>query len=734
MSSQDNQLYEFGPYVMDARSRILLKDGATVRLTPKAFDTLFVLVQHASQVVEKEQLLKEVWPDIFVEEGSLSHNIHGLRKALGDDSSEPRYIETIPKRGYRFVAPVKISQARVVSEEFAGTDLPGEFHDAQLPVPHGPLLPVANPQALTGVKPGQRKKLRIGVAVGVGALLVSAIAAFVYLTRGRVTAPASAARAKSMLVRLTNNSAVDSRPVWSPDGRRIVFSSNREGKNEIYVMDADGSNVKRLTSNLADDVNAMWSPDGNRILFDSDRDGNREIYVMDADGGNQIRLTRDNAVDTTATWSPDESLIAFASNRDTGPPYNPYNLDIYVMNADGSNVRRIVDDPEYDVSPQWSPDGRKILFVTGRNGNFDVYEMNADGTGQKNLTGDNDQADGAPSWSRDGNNIAFSRRIDGQKQIFIMDAGGGNLKRVINDATNNELPWWSPDGSQLVFQSDRDGNWEIYTVSVDGELDQLTDNAADDLSPDWSPDGSRLAFSSNRNGKQHIYVMNVDGSALAQITNSQAEDTEPAWAPDGKQIVFSSLRDGNKEIYAMNADGSNPRRLTDDPGADSFPRWSIDGRIVFTSNRSGLPDIYVMDEDGRNVARLTTMGASRAAWSPDGKRVAFVSRSPEIIGSAHWLQVFVIDADGSNLKMITRSPHSTFVPKWSADGAKITFAIEYHGAVANIFEVSAAGGNLKRLTAGPKFDDWPVYSPDGTKLAFESNRNGNYEIYVMNLR
>ena len=107
MSSQDNQLYEFGPYVIDARSRILLKDGTTVRLTPKAFDTLLVLVRHASQVVEKEQLLKEVWPDIFVEEGSLSHNIHGLRKALGDDSSEPRYIETIPKRGYRFVAPVK---------------------------------------------------------------------------------------------------------------------------------------------------------------------------------------------------------------------------------------------------------------------------------------------------------------------------------------------------------------------------------------------------------------------------------------------------------------------------------------------------------------------------------------------------------------------------------------------------------------------------------------------------
>src|SRR5215471_16291518 len=107
MSLQDNHLYEFDPFLLDAGSRILLKDGVTVKLTPKAFETLLVLVQHGLQVVDKDQLLKEVWPDSFVEEGSLSRNIHELRKALGDDSSEPRYIETIPKRGYRFIAPTK---------------------------------------------------------------------------------------------------------------------------------------------------------------------------------------------------------------------------------------------------------------------------------------------------------------------------------------------------------------------------------------------------------------------------------------------------------------------------------------------------------------------------------------------------------------------------------------------------------------------------------------------------
>lgn len=762
MSSQDNQLYEFGPFVIDARSRILLKDGTTVRLTPKAFDTLFVLVQHAAQVVEKEQLLREVWPDIFVEEGSLSHNIHGLRKALGDDSSEPRYIETIPKRGYRFVAPVKISQAkivqaepavpggfsaleddalviekhtyaRVISDEVEVDELPARFDEPKLLAQPESLLPAAPTQALTA-RADHRKKRRVWIAVVAGVLLIAAtLAAFLYLKRPPVTAP-PVSRAKSTLVRLTNNHAMDCEPVWSPDGSRIAFWSNRDGGKEIYVMDANGANVKRLTNNVTDDVNPAWSPDGSKLLFESERDGNREIYVMDADGNNQLRLTRDNAVDSTASWSPDGRLIAFASNRDTGVPYNPYNMDIYVMNADGSNVRRIVADPEYDVGPQWSLDGRRILFMTGRNGNFDVYVMNADGTEQKNLTADHAGSDGAPVWSMDGHNIAFARKIEGKDQLFVMDSDGSNLKRVTHDAANHGSLGWSPDGSKLTFQTDLDGNWEIYAISVDGELAQLTNDAAEDVMPDWSPDGNKIAFSSNRNGKQQIYVMNADGSSPAQITNSPAEDTEPAWAPDGKQIAFASLRDGNKEIYVMNADGTNARRLTNDPAVDSSPRWSSDGRILFTSNRDGRADIYVMDGEGRNVSRLTTIGTAYGTWSPEGKKVTFVSRSSEIIGGAYWLQVYVIDADGSNLKMLTRSPNSIFVPRWSADGATITFAVEYHGTRANIFEMKASGGELKRLTAGPKFDGWPAYSPDGTKLAFESNRNGNYEIYVMNLR
>src|SRR5215471_9881941 len=373
MSSPGSHLYQFGPFVLDARSQILLNGGATVRLTPRAFQTLMVLVRNASQVIDKEQLLKEVWADVFVEEGSLSRNIHELRKALGDDPAEPRYIETIPKRGYRFVAAVKVlpSQAesaaptaiesdatviekhtfaRVISEEIEGTELAAHAV--------GDLTALAPAEAK--LRKQQIKRLAAAVAA---LLLLSAVGLFFYLKHEH-TSKATATPAKSTLQRLTNNNAHDAAPSWSRDGSKIAFASNRDGKRDIYVMDADGSNVKRLTNNLSEDDFPRWSPDGRKILFNSDRDGNWEMYVMDADGSNQTRLTRNTADDRGGAWSPDGSLIAFASNRDNS---NPYNFDIYLMNADGSNPKKIVDDPEYDSDPSWSPDGSKILFVTGRN-------------------------------------------------------------------------------------------------------------------------------------------------------------------------------------------------------------------------------------------------------------------------------------------------------------------------------------------------------------------------------
>ena len=190
--------------------------------------------------------------------------------------------------------------------------------------------------------------------------------------------------------RLTDNSADDKTPIWSPDGRRIAFTSNRDGNFEIYVMNADGSGQTRLTDNPAVDRYPSWTQGTptpaattvaqthSRIVFSSNRDGNSEIYVMNADGSGQTRLTISPGDDTEPNWSPDRRRIVFSSNRDG-------NWEIYVMNADGTEQTRLTDNPAADKGPSWSPDGGRIAFMSWRDGldaGIEIYVMNADGTEQ----------------------------------------------------------------------------------------------------------------------------------------------------------------------------------------------------------------------------------------------------------------------------------------------------------------------------------------------------------------
>ncbi len=263
---------------------------------------------------------------------------------------------------------------------------------------------------------------------------------------------------------------------------QIAFTSDRDGNNEVYVMNADGSKVTRLTSNPASDghFGLAWSPDGSRITFNSFRDGNNEVYVMNADGSSLSNLTNDPADDGTPACAPDGSRIAFDSNREG---IN----DVFVIIADGSGLTRLTDDPGINFAPAWSPDGTRIAFYSDRDGNNEVYIMNADGSGQTNLTN-------SPAFDRD--------------------------------------PAWSPDGNRVAFYSDRDGNNEVYVMNADGSgLARLTDHPASDFDPAWSPDGSRIAFASDRDGNSEIYVMDSDGSGQTRLTDNPAADSGPAWSP-----------------------------------------------------------------------------------------------------------------------------------------------------------------------------------------------------------
>lgn len=283
-----------------------------------------------------------------------------------------------------------------------------------------------------------------------------------------------------------------------PTGK-IAFQSNRDGNEEIYVMNADGSFLSRLTNDPAVDVFPAWSPDGSRVVFSSDRDGNPEIYVMNADGSNLRRLTNDPAADALPAWSPDGLRIAFVSDRDGDD-------EIYVMNIDGSGLQQLTDDPAMDAFPAWSPDGSRIAFTSDREVGFEIYVMDRDGRNLMRLT-DHPDKDANPAWSPDGSQLAFISDRDGYSNVYRMDTNGGNVSQVTRLAASVEKPAWSPDGQLIAFVADMGGNRDIYLSDADGYgLLKVTDSTQEDFYPAWSFSTEGLTSASVQPTLQAQYV------------------------------------------------------------------------------------------------------------------------------------------------------------------------------------------------------------------------------------
>jgi len=256
--------------------------------------------------------------------------------------------------------------------------------------------------------------------------------------------------------------------------QRIAFYD----QHAIYVINSDGSGLQRLIVGDPSREFAVqhpaWSPDGSKIAFDAWRDNNWDIYVMNADGSNVTRLTAEPAVDVSADWSPDGKQIVFTSNRGEGWQ------NLYVMDIDGTNVKRLTNGPANDDNPVWSPDGRRIAFSSDRVGGGDreIYVMNADGSGVDRLTFDPDPND-LPDWSPDGSLIAYQRyEPTGTGAVYIMSSGGAGAKRMTNGGGG---PSWSPDGKFIVYSASN-----LYIMKADGTgVSRVSYLQA--FEPAWSP-------------------------------------------------------------------------------------------------------------------------------------------------------------------------------------------------------------------------------------------------------
>ncbi len=266
---------------------------------------------------------------------------------------------------------------------------------------------------------------------------------------------------------------------------------------------------------------------------------------------------------------------------------------------------------------------------------------------------------------------------------------------------------------------------------------RLTNSLANDSVPKVAPDGTKIAFVSDRTGPYDLYVMNIDGSGLKSLTSNSARETSPSWSPDGRSIAFGietvSLRES--DIWVMSADGGKQVNLTKSPGYDTRPAFSPDGtRIAFCSNRgAGFIynfDIWVMNADGSDARRLTDYAEydSDVTWSPDGKRLAFTRAMPD-----KQFDILVINADGTNLINLTNTAKfDETVPAWSPDGRRIAFAStrDSQNGNYNIWVMDADGANPRMVTTPSGHNYEPAWTPDGRRLVFQGTRDFNPEIYI----
>lgn len=538
------------------------------------------------------------------------------------------------------------------------------------------------------------------------------------------------------VTRLTNNSEPDFDAAWSPDGSQIVFRSHRDGDEEIYVMNADGSNQTNLSKNpRGGDWSPVWSPDGTRIAFFSEREGKSGIWVMNSDGSSPIPVGAPPGVNDYPTWSPDSQQIAWNCTMGKRHSSGRGDFEICVSNADGSGLTQLTDTEGDNKYPAWSPDGSQIAFVSNRNGwptlpayeplgydpeafgDEEIFIMNVDGTNQINLTNNPREDDSFPAWSRDGQQLIYSRY--GCLTVMNLADPSQPIQLSKGNCTGTDagtFPDWFQSGETsstktdsacepaISFMDERNGQVDIFTVNSDGSgLRQLTNDPAGELAMSWSPDGSQLAFqrASEKDGSTELYLINVDGGELTNLTRNPGDDWSPAWSPDGKQIAYYADGSEGMALYVLDLfKGSAPAII---PGTQmgAGPSWSPDGKqIVYRQELPGNDEIFVIGADGANPINLTQHPANDLSpdWSPDGKTIIF-----ESIRDGNY-EIYAINPDGNNLRRLTNHPLEDQYARWSPDGTAILYS--HHG---ELYLMDPDGSN-PRPFAGQKisgnFAEW----------------------------
>jgi Tol biopolymer transport system component/DNA-binding winged helix-turn-helix (wHTH) protein len=597
MPRQAKYLFEFGPFRLIPAESLLLRDGQPVPLSPKPFEVLQLLVENHGHLLDKDEMMKRLWPDSFVEEANLAKYVFTVREVLGGERNGSKYIQTLPKRGYRFIAPVRVLEAE------SGTEV--------------------TPEALAGVAAPRLARLegrKLWLLLSGVALLVFGVTTLAWFRWGTKSAPAPEPR----VTRVTALSGNIGSPALSPDGKSIVFpweDQNAEHSG-LFLLQIGSTTPLRLTYDRGLELWPTWSPDGSQIAFLRQTPGNCGIYVIPALGGPERKL-----IDLRAdryfwlAWSPDGKTIAFTERDSVAEPHALALLSVETLE------RRRLSQPAGTTMLlrfAFSPDSSKIAAIIGNAKGIGVQVRSIPSGHVVTLLEGQKEWFSSVVWHPDGKHLIVSANQKGVRRLWKLPLQGGDLEPLAFAGEDAFFPSVSPDGKRLVFVHEFH-DWDLWRIALGtGQVQSsapFLSSTRLDWDPAFSPDGTRIAFASERSGTRELWVGDSDGSNALQLTSlGGPQPGKPSWSPDGRHIAFHVFDGGG--IRVVPGDGGPLRTVFKEYG--EFPSWSAHGHwVYFSRGTNGVFRIWKVPAEGGSAVQVTQGEGLVAQEDPEGVYLYF---------------------------------------------------------------------------------------------------------------
>jgi eukaryotic-like serine/threonine-protein kinase len=658
----ETQSFEFSDYLLDTKERVLLRLGEPVSITPKTFQLLRVLVENHGHIVEKEKIIQSVWADSFVEDGNIAFTMRLLRKALVDDRQNPRFIETVPRRGYRFIADVKPAPAK-----------PVHTNGSSQPQPE-----IREKTAVSSRRARFLVPLILIVAVG------TAFTAFWIGRAGSLTA-APILSTPFVSEKLSTNGKVFS-VAMSPDGRKVVYTNRNGGKQSVWLRQLDtASNVELIPPSDDQYYEFSFSPDGDSLYFTRRTKGTEaqsDIFRVPVLGGIPVKIAAE-----TQGWlslSPNGDKISYARCYYREDEF----CSLWIADAaDGKNEKMLVSRPRpiRIGDNKISPDGRTIAFAVGQSENaaneFSLHAVDIETGAERELSPEKFFNIKHLAWlpNQSGLLATASRIPNRHFRVWQISAATGEAQPLTKDSENYSVlsldsqatalattqikedfrlllfqmadPGirhalaeatkisFVPDG-KILFSSSMSGNSEVWSMSPGGqEQRQLTNNVADDFAPVASFDGNAVFFASNRSGEAQIWQMNPDGSDQVQIT-FKAGGFPLFASPDGDWLYYH--HGVRRTLWRVSLRNGEEQLVWDDPKY-TFA-FSPDGSLFAFSEKQGSEKFVVIvsiaDKQATKRIRYPDSKAKmlEIRWTPDAKNLLYILANSEYEENALWSQ------------------------------------------------------------------------------------------------